>query len=178
MLAGNNLVRCSFGASCVLFAAPMYHNLGTAWASTLLAVLGCIFVPVPFLFYFLGDRIRMASKYALKVPCKPLGRSYHSKTSLQVGRELKSLCKTPGPAVARMPEYSVSYQPQSSAISYSAARPAPTLSTDAFYELSTLAPSTLLTSQCAAPPGSRSVNRGGRDIIDTMSGGRSPRIKN
>ena len=53
----------------------MYHNLGTAWASTLLAVLGCVFVPVPFLFYFFGDRIRLASKNASKVPSKPLGRA-------------------------------------------------------------------------------------------------------
>ncbi len=109
VLAGNNFIRCSFGASCVLFAAPMYHNLSTAWASTLLAVLGCVFVPVPFLFYFFGDRIRSASKYALKVPCLPLGRSYRSKASPQVGAEPETLCITPRPAVAFMPESSVSY---------------------------------------------------------------------
>ena len=66
VLAGNNFVRCTFGAGCVLFAAPMYNNLGIQWASTLLGILGLVFVPVPFLFYFYGDKIRRASRHALK----------------------------------------------------------------------------------------------------------------
>lgn len=44
----------------------MYENLGIQWASTLLGILGAVFVPVPFLFYFYGDRIRGASGHALK----------------------------------------------------------------------------------------------------------------
>ena len=160
MLAGNNFIRCSFGASCVLFAAPMYHKLGTAWASTLLALLGCVFVPVPFLFNFFGDRIRLASKYALKVPCKPLGRSYRSKTSCQVGGEPQTLCITPGSAVSFMPEYSVSYPPQNRAVTHSVLTPAPTLDIEAFCEPRTPTPSTLLTPQHAASPVFRTIARG------------------
>ena len=152
MLAGNNFIRCSFGAGCVLFAAPMYHNLGTAWASTLLAVLGCVFVPVPFLFYFFGDRIRLASKHALKLPCKPLRGNFRSKPPTKVGKEPETLCMTPGAAVTSMLGSSVSYQPQNSAVIYPAAGTAPTLNIDAFYEPATPPQSTLLTPPCAASP--------------------------
>ncbi|KAK4692796.1 MFS transporter, DHA1 family, multidrug resistance protein, partial [Lecanoromycetidae sp. Uapishka_2] len=66
VLAGNNFVRCTFGAGCVIFAGPAYQNLGPGWASTLLGLIGVAFVPVPFLFYFYGNRIRMGSRYARK----------------------------------------------------------------------------------------------------------------
>jgi MFS transporter, DHA1 family, multidrug resistance protein len=64
VLAGNDLIRCAFGASFPLFGAGMYHKLGVGWASTLLALLSCVFIPVPILLYFYGERIRLASKYA------------------------------------------------------------------------------------------------------------------
>ena len=66
VLAGNTFLRCVCGAAFALVAAPMYEGMGNAWASTLLGLLGCIFVPVPFLFYFFGDRIRRSSKHARK----------------------------------------------------------------------------------------------------------------
>ncbi|KAH9968573.1 benomyl/methotrexate resistance protein [Russula compacta] len=44
--------------------AAMYVNLGVGWASTLLALLSCAFVPIPVLLYKYGERIRMASKRA------------------------------------------------------------------------------------------------------------------
>ncbi len=177
VLAGNNFIRCSFGASCVLFANPMYHNLGTAWASTLLAILGCVFVPVPFLFYFFGDRIRLASKYALKVSSKPQRRSYRSKTLPQVSGEPGTLSIMPRAAVPFMSESSISYQPQSRAITYSTTSTSPTLRTEGFYEPRTPIPSTSVTPQRAASPVSRTVERGERDIIGTKSGSRSPSIK-
>ncbi|KAI9464084.1 major facilitator superfamily domain-containing protein [Lactarius psammicola] len=65
VLAGNDLVRSAFGAGFPLFGAAMYHNLGVGWASTLLALLACAFVPIPMLLYYYGERIRLASKRAL-----------------------------------------------------------------------------------------------------------------
>ena len=178
VLAGNNFIRCSFGAGCVLFAAPMYQNLGTAWASTLLAILGCVFVPVPFLFYFYGDRIRLASKYALKVPSKPLWRSYCSKSSPQVGGELGNSFITPRAAAPSTPRSSVSYQPRSRAVTNPAAGNAPILNTEAFYEPHTPISSAVVTPKRAASPNSTTIEREQGDMIDTMSGGRSPSIKN
>jgi MFS transporter, DHA1 family, multidrug resistance protein len=54
VLAGNAFMRFSFGAGFPLFAPAMYHTLGIQWASTLLALLGCLFVPIPFAFYYVS----------------------------------------------------------------------------------------------------------------------------
>ena len=64
VLAGNDFISSIFGAGFPLFAGAMYRNLGVGWASTLLALLACAFVPVPILLYKYGERIRMASKCA------------------------------------------------------------------------------------------------------------------
>ena len=159
MLAGNNFIRCSFGAGCVLFAAPMYHSLGTAWASTLLAVLGSVFVPVPFLFYFFGDRIRLASKNALKVPSKPLWRNYCPESSPQGGGEPGSSSITPRAAVPFTHGASVSYQPQSRTVTYPATSNARSLNTEAFYEPHTPIPSVLVTPKRVASPVPRTIER-------------------
>ena len=64
VLAGNDLVRSAFGAAFPLFARAMYDKLGVGWASTLLALLACAFVPIPILLYYYGERIRRSSKRA------------------------------------------------------------------------------------------------------------------
>ncbi|KAJ5549140.1 hypothetical protein N7513_006374 [Penicillium frequentans] len=64
VLAGNDFMRSSFGAGFPLFASAMFHNLGVGWACTLLGCLTIVFMPFPFILFFMGRRIRMASKYA------------------------------------------------------------------------------------------------------------------
>ena len=64
VLAGNDLMRCSFAAGFPLFGAALYHHLGVGWASTLLGLLLCAFIPIPILLHFYGERIRFASKRA------------------------------------------------------------------------------------------------------------------
>ncbi|KZF26428.1 putative caffeine resistance protein 5 [Xylona heveae TC161] len=64
VLAGNDFMRSCVGAAFPLFATAMYKNLGINWASTLLALLSCVFIPIPFALYFYGERIRHASKLA------------------------------------------------------------------------------------------------------------------
>ncbi|KAH9003705.1 putative caffeine resistance protein 5 [Lactarius hatsudake] len=64
VLAGNDFIRSMFGAGFPLFAGAMYRNLGVGWASTLLALLSCAFIPIPILLYKYGERVRMASKRA------------------------------------------------------------------------------------------------------------------
>ncbi|KAF2832809.1 MFS general substrate transporter [Ophiobolus disseminans] len=66
VLAGNDLMRSAFGAGFPLFATGMYHQLGIDWASSLLAFLGIAFIPIPFLLYRFGKRIRHKSKNARK----------------------------------------------------------------------------------------------------------------
>ncbi|CAG8957558.1 hypothetical protein HYFRA_00010424 [Hymenoscyphus fraxineus] len=64
VFAGNDFLRSSFGAGFPLFANAMYRRLGTAWASSLLGFLSIAFIPIPFVLYFYGERIRKASKRA------------------------------------------------------------------------------------------------------------------
>lgn len=51
----------------------MFDTLGVDWAGSLLGFLAVAFLPIPFLFYAFGPRLRKMSKYAptdLKVPKK------------------------------------------------------------------------------------------------------------
>ncbi|MCJ1322095.1 hypothetical protein MMC15_007440 [Xylographa vitiligo] len=66
VLAGNDLMRSSFGAGFPLFASAMYNNLGVAWASSTLAFLSIAFIPIPFVLYFYGESLRKRSKHARK----------------------------------------------------------------------------------------------------------------
>ncbi len=64
VFAGNDLMRSSFGAAFPLFANAMYHKLGVAWASSMLGFLSIAFIPIPFVLYYYGGRIRAISKMA------------------------------------------------------------------------------------------------------------------
>ncbi|KAI0060497.1 MFS general substrate transporter [Artomyces pyxidatus] len=63
-LAAKTVVRSGMGAAIPLFIVPMYHNLGNAWAASLLAFLSIAIFPIPYLFYFYGKGIRARSKRA------------------------------------------------------------------------------------------------------------------
>ena len=58
VLAGNDFMRSSFGAGFPLFATAMYNKLGVGWASSLLGFLSVLFIPIPFVLYAYGERIR------------------------------------------------------------------------------------------------------------------------
>jgi len=64
VLAGNDLFRSAFGAGFPLFARQMYTKLGVGGASSLLGGLSILFIPIPFLLYKYGERIRKASPRA------------------------------------------------------------------------------------------------------------------
>ncbi|KAF2456447.1 MFS multidrug transporter [Lineolata rhizophorae] len=63
-IAANTFVRSFLGAGFPLFATGMYHNLGVAWATSLLGFLSAALAPVPVLFYIYGAKIRSWSRYA------------------------------------------------------------------------------------------------------------------
>lgn len=69
VLAGNDLMRSSFGAGGFpLFARQTYTRLGVDWASSLLGFLAIFcFIPIPFVLYRYGEGIRRShSRYARK----------------------------------------------------------------------------------------------------------------
>ena len=63
-IAANTLVRSLAGGGFPLFATAMYHNLGVAWATSLLGFLTVAFLPVPILFYVYGKKLRGLSRYS------------------------------------------------------------------------------------------------------------------
>ncbi|GAA5868957.1 hypothetical protein JCM16303_000319 [Sporobolomyces ruberrimus] len=63
-LAANAVLRSLLGFAFPLFTRYMFQRLGTQWALTLLAFLSLAFMPIPFLFYYYGERIRAKSTFA------------------------------------------------------------------------------------------------------------------
>ncbi|KAK4539207.1 hypothetical protein LTR36_000890 [Oleoguttula mirabilis] len=61
-LAGNAVLRSIMGGVMPLAGAAMYKSLGPHWAGTLLALLEAICIPIPFIFYRYGWKIRSKSK--------------------------------------------------------------------------------------------------------------------
>ncbi|KAI7487631.1 MFS general substrate transporter [Hortaea werneckii] len=63
-LAGVILIRNLVGAGFPLFASQMYERLGNEWASTLLAFLSLLFVPIPIWWFYRGEQLRLSSPWA------------------------------------------------------------------------------------------------------------------
>ncbi|KAE9369873.1 MFS general substrate transporter [Stipitochalara longipes BDJ] len=64
VLAAGSMLRSLFGTAFPLFTTQMYANLGDQWASSIPAFLVLACVPIPFLFYKYGPKIRSKCKYA------------------------------------------------------------------------------------------------------------------
>lgn len=64
-LASVTLIRYVAAGGMVEVAIPFYKNLGVHWTLTILGCLSALMVPVPYLFYFFGRRIRARSRYAI-----------------------------------------------------------------------------------------------------------------
>lgn len=63
-IAANTFLRSLAGAGFPLFARQMFNGMGIQWAATLLGCVAAVLAPIPFIFYFYGDRIRAKSAYA------------------------------------------------------------------------------------------------------------------
>ncbi|GAA5943153.1 MFS transporter [Sporobolomyces koalae] len=64
-LSANTVMRSAFGAGFPLFANQMYAKLSTPGASGLLGGLAIVFIPVPYVLYKYGRKIRSLSKNAV-----------------------------------------------------------------------------------------------------------------
>lgn len=64
VLAAGSMLRSLFGTAFPLFTTQMYAKLGDQWASSIPAFLALGCVPIPFLFYKYGPKIRSKCKYA------------------------------------------------------------------------------------------------------------------
>lgn len=63
-LVGITLVRYCVAGGMVEVGIPFYENLGVHWTLTILGAISAVMVPVPYLFYVYGEKIRGYSTYA------------------------------------------------------------------------------------------------------------------
>ncbi|EKM57361.1 uncharacterized protein PHACADRAFT_208445 [Phanerochaete carnosa HHB-10118-sp] len=64
VLAGNDFFRSMIGAAFPLFSTAFFHNLGVGPACSLLGGVAVMMLPIPWILYRYGARIRSWSKYA------------------------------------------------------------------------------------------------------------------
>ncbi|CRG85103.1 putative MFS-type transporter C947,06c [Talaromyces islandicus] len=63
-VAANTFLRSVFAATFPLFTDAMYHNLGIDWAASTLGFIAVALIPIPYLFYIYGRRIRARGKWS------------------------------------------------------------------------------------------------------------------
>ena len=64
-LASVTLIRYVAAGGSVAYAIPIYENLGVHWTLTIMGAISALCVPLPYLFFVFGPRIRKRSKYAV-----------------------------------------------------------------------------------------------------------------
>lgn len=60
-MAGNSVIRSILGGTLPLAGPALYAKIGANWAGTLLGLLEVLIIPIPFIFYRYGAKIRMKS---------------------------------------------------------------------------------------------------------------------
>lgn len=66
-VAGSSLIRNLGGVTFPLIVSPMYDGLTYRWANVLLAGVALLLMPVPFVLFYFGRRMRARSKFASSV---------------------------------------------------------------------------------------------------------------
>lgn len=62
-MATNSFIRSLMAGVFPLFGLQMYEKMGIQWATTLLALVAIVLIPIPFLFYKYGAELRKKSPY-------------------------------------------------------------------------------------------------------------------
>lgn len=63
-VGANTFLRSCFAGAFPLFARAMFHGLGIGWAASVLGFLSVCLIPIPYLFYVFGRRIRARGKWS------------------------------------------------------------------------------------------------------------------
>lgn len=65
-VAAKTLMRSTIGATVPLWITQCFHNMGFQYAGLLFALIACVLVPIPFIFFWKGGPIRERSSRAVK----------------------------------------------------------------------------------------------------------------
>ncbi|CEJ58968.1 Putative Synaptic vesicle transporter SVOP and related transporters [Penicillium brasilianum] len=63
-IAANTFLRSIFAGCFPLFTTAMFHNLGVPWAASVLGFISVALIPIPYLFFTYGRRIRARGKWS------------------------------------------------------------------------------------------------------------------
>lgn len=63
-VAANTFLRSMFAGGFPLFTTAMFHNLGVPWAASTLGFISVALIPIPYLFYVFGRRIRARGEWS------------------------------------------------------------------------------------------------------------------
>ncbi|KIW97549.1 uncharacterized protein Z519_01133 [Cladophialophora bantiana CBS 173.52] len=63
-VAANTFLRSCFAAAFPLIVTPLYHNVGIPWGTSIFGFFAVALIPVPFVFFVFGKRIRAKSKWS------------------------------------------------------------------------------------------------------------------
>ncbi|KAA1111700.1 hypothetical protein PGT21_008930 [Puccinia graminis f. sp. tritici] len=73
-LAATTIFRSAVGAAFPLFMRQMLHGMGTQWACTLIGCFSLVLLPIPFIFYKHGAKLRVGSHFAPALDVKMRAR--------------------------------------------------------------------------------------------------------
>jgi hypothetical protein len=62
-MGANGFLRYIFGAAFPIAALPMFQHMGIDWAVSFFAFVSMALLPVPWMFFKFGPRIRARSRY-------------------------------------------------------------------------------------------------------------------
>ncbi|KAJ5893956.1 hypothetical protein N7495_005647 [Penicillium taxi] len=63
-IAANTFLRSLFAGAFPLFTNAMFHNLGVPWAASILGFISVALIPIPYLFFTYGKRIRARGEWS------------------------------------------------------------------------------------------------------------------
>ncbi|KIY53144.1 MFS general substrate transporter [Fistulina hepatica ATCC 64428] len=84
-IAAKTLMRSEIGAMVPLYVTPMFHNMGFQFAGLLLALISIVIMPIPYTFFWYGEKIRMKSKMASHTKRVPISDVPVEKTAGDAG---------------------------------------------------------------------------------------------
>ena len=63
-VAANTFLRSVFACAFPLFIDPLYGKIGIGWGTSVFGFFSALLIPIPFVFYIWGPKLRTRGKYS------------------------------------------------------------------------------------------------------------------